>query len=195
MTSRSTAVRRTAVVRELRAVEALPRSEEPVPTVLQRAPADPKRSKPGRKPARPYTMAELGQAFLGLRRELETAAQVAKTGVVPRTSAALEAAVLAYAKETDPHGWVRSSLAYAAARLALGHAFADVVKPGLLPVEVRLTPKLVAAIERKQHESPLGKALAVYRIIAKGHDEVPTRREPTGELKRLLEWRLSQFTD
>lgn len=153
------------------------------------------RAKPGRKPARQLTEKQIGQAFLGLRREMDAAEHVAKTGVAPPTSPALDAAVLAYARATDPQGWVRSSLAYAAARLALGHPFADVVKPGLLPVDVKLTPKLVAAIERKQHETPLGKALAVYRLIAKGHDEVPTRREPTGELKRLLEWRLSQFTD
>jgi hypothetical protein len=183
------------VVRPLRVVEAAPPADAPPLAARQRAGIDTKRAKPGRKQPRPYTEKQIGTAFWALHREIDDATIIAKTGVAPHVSAALEAAVRAYVRETDPHELVRSSLAYAAARLALGHKFAHVAKPSLLGIDLRRSPVLVAAIESKQHQTPLGKAYAVYRILAKGHDDVPKRREPSGELKRLLEWRLSQFTD
>jgi hypothetical protein len=70
---------------------------------------------------------------------------VAETGALPRISDPLNAAVLAFLEETDPQAWVCSSLAYAAARLALGHDFADVAKPSLLGFELKRSRALAAA--------------------------------------------------
>lgn len=143
-------------------------------------------AKPGPKARSAYSNAEFARAARGLRVSLEFAGDDPSRWPPP-----LVAAVAAYAENSKPRRDVTWVLVVLSTQLAQGKANLDLHRVLLsylgIPVPT-MTPLLKSTIARK-HPTLLGKAYAIFKIIAKGVDCSPTftsRKSPTGDLLMLF---------